>query len=209
MSAFIEDYLHKIDVSFKKKSKKDISLTYIMIISAIFSFAYMFWDKSETDNKTIQNRIEKIRTSIKVDKAYLSAFPQAVVDKLDREIKNTQIQLIDYKDKNNYIKNKIEAIASLIYDERTWGEYLNSISLNAKKYNIKISEFTNTKADNKQAFGHILDLNIKFSATYKNTLKFINALEKSELVVDIHGLDIEAKDKLETELKISVWGITY
>jgi len=40
-------------------------------------------------------------------------------------------------------------------------------------------------------------------------LKFINTLEQSELVVDIHHLKIDAKENLNTDLNISVWGITY
>ena len=48
-----------------------------------------------------------------------------------------------------------------------------------------------------------------FSGNYVNTLKFINALEQNDLVVDIHFLSIKAQDKINTELKISVWGITY
>lgn len=96
-----------------------------------------------------------------------------------------------------------------MYDERTWGEYLHSISINAKKYDMKIIDFTNKYALNNQSFGHILDIEVKSTGDYKNTLNFINSLEQSELVVDIHDLDIKAADGLNSDLSISVWGITY
>ncbi len=210
MKITLEDYLHKIDTSFKYKSKKDIQLTYIMIVSVIFALSYfLFWDSSENDFLDQNSQISKINSKLIIDKAYLAANPPLKITMLDNEIKSSQTKMIDYKTKNDYIKNKIEEISALIYDERTWGEYINSIAQNAKKYHINISEFKNTLNSNNGSFGHILDIDLHISGGYANTLKFINSLEQSDLVVDIHELNIKAQDKLNTELKISVWGITY
>ncbi len=210
MKITIESYLHKIDNSFKHKSKKDIQLTYIMLVSVIFALSYfLFWDSSENNFLEQKSQISKIKTKLIVDKAYLGANPPLKIIMLDNEIKSSQEKMIGYKIKNDYIKNKIEEISALIYDERTWGTYINSIAQEAKKYHINISEFKNTLNSSNGSFGHILDLNLKLSGKYKNTLKFINALEQSDLVVDIHYLTIKAEDRLNTELKISVWGITY
>ena len=55
----------------------------------------------------------------------------------------------------------------------------------------------------------MLDINLNFTGNYINTLSFINSLEQSELVVDLHALNIQAQDKLNTDLNISVWGINY
>jgi len=55
----------------------------------------------------------------------------------------------------------------------------------------------------------VLNLEIKAEAPYKNRIKFINAIEKSKLVVHLHDLDLEATTKLNIDLKLSVWGITY
>jgi len=59
------------------------------------------------------------------------------------------------------------------------------------------------------SFGHVLDISISATASYKNTLLFINSLEESYLVVDIHDLKIQPEDTLKSDLNISVWGITY
>ena len=117
--------------------------------------------------------------------------------------------MILLKDNNAYIKSKIETISSLIYDERTWGEYLYSISRNAQKYHVKITTLSNKYSSNGKSFGHILDISIKATGNYKNTLLFINSLEQSELVVDIHDFTIQAQNSLNSDLNISVWGITY
>ena len=210
MKITIEDYLHKIDSSFKNKNKKDIQLTYIMLIGVIFAFSYyFFWDSSENNFIDQNTQINNLKTKLNADKAYLNANPQIKITTLASQINTTQTKMLDFKDKNDYIKTKIAKISSLIYDERSWGTYINSISLNAKKYHIKITEFTNEYSKNNGSFGHILDLSVKFSGNFKNTLKFINALEQNDLVVDIHSLSIKAQDTLNTDLKISVWGITY
>ena len=205
----IEDYLHRIDISLKDKSQKDLKLTYIMVASVIFAFAYLFWDSSENDFLSVQSEIKSIQTKINNDKIFLQANPEAIVVNLDREIKKTEKEMVKYKDNNDFIKNKIETIAALIYDERTWGKYINSIAYNAKLYNVQILEFSNKYTNNNESFGHMLDLNINLIGSFKNTLKFINSLEQSDLVVDIHNLDIKATNELNTNLKLSVWGITY
>jgi hypothetical protein len=205
----IEDLLHKIDSSLKNKSQKDIKMVYIMVISVIFAFSYLFWDSSKSNFIAVQNEIRALQTKIAIDNGYLAGNPQAKVIRLESDTRKTQKEMLDYKDKNDYIKHKIETISSLIYDERTWGNYLNSIAYNAKIYNVKIMDFSNEYVNKNESFGHMLNLNLSITANFKNTLKFINSLETSELVVDIHELNIKAQDTLNTDIKLSVWGITY
>ena len=210
MKINIEDYLQRIDAAFKDKSQKDIYMTYIMIFGLIFAFSYLlFWESSQNDFKEKNKQITAINSKINLDKMYLKLNPETKITLLDREIKRFEANLLVHKNNNAYIKSKIETISSLIYDERTWGEYLHSISTNAKKYGIKIIDFTNKYAQNNNSFGHILDITLKTTGKYKNTLRFINSLEQSELVVDIHDLNIRAENTLNTDLNISVWGITY
>ncbi len=211
MKINIEDYLQSIDASFKDKSQKDVYMTYIMIFGLIFAFSYLlFWESSQVGFEEKNEQITSISSKINIDKMYLQRNPESKITLLEREIKKFEAELVLQRDNNAYIKSKIETISSLIYDERTWGEYLHSISTNARKYNIKIIDFTNRYGKNNTSFGHLLDITLNTtSRSYKNTLKFINALEQSDLVVDIHDLNIKAENTLETELLISVWGITY
>ncbi|MEA2071957.1 MAG: hypothetical protein U9O86_00060 [Campylobacterota bacterium] len=206
----IEDYLHNLDNVFSGKTQKDIYMTYIMIVAGIFAFSYsLFWDSSLEEFEQTRANVVNLDKKINSDERFLQLNPETKIVKLDKEIANLNQTMIVHKDNNAYIKTKIETISSLIYDERTWGEYLYSISKNAQKYNVKIKHFTNKYAAKDNAFGHILDITISSSANYRNTLQFINSLEQSELVVDIHDLSIKAQSKLNTDLNISVWGITY
>ncbi|MDY0120354.1 MAG: hypothetical protein RBR54_00280 [Sulfurimonas sp.] len=210
MKINIEDYLHQIDASFLDKTKKDIYMIYIMIFGAIFAFSYLlFWDMSYEQFEQNSKKISALESKIQNDKTYLQFNPETKITKLIEEIKTIEAELLVMKDNNAYIKSQIETISSLIYDERTWGEYLHSISKNAKLYNVSIKNLTNKYALNNESFGHILNISLESSGGFNNTLKFLNSLEQSDLVVDVHDLSIKAQDKLNMSLKISVWGITY
>ncbi len=210
MIANIEDYLQKIDNSFKEKSQKDTYMTYIMVFGVIFAFSYLlFWDTSEADFDAKRAQVVSIESKITKDNRFLQQNPITKIVKIENETAILIKQTIDYKENNQYIKKKIEEISSLVYDEQTWGEYLHSISKNAIKNNIKILDFTNKYTTKSSSFGHLLDISMSITANYKNTINFINSLEQSDLVVDLHHLKIQASDKLNSELTISVWGITY
>ena len=210
MKINIEDYLHKIDSAFKEKTQKDTYMTYGMIVAVVFAFSYLlFWDSSFEEFEGTRAKVVQLEKNIQEDKEYLKVNPESKITNLEKEIVRINKDMQAQKQNNAYIKSKIETISSLIYDERAWGEYLHSISKNAKKYNVKITNLTNKYAVNTDAFGHILDISVKSSSNYKNTLRFLNSLEQSELVVDLHYLDINASNKLNTDLQISVWGITY
>jgi len=206
----IEDYLHSIDIALKDKTKKDIYMIYIMIFVSLFAFSYLlFWDTSFAMFKEKQQKIQTVKNKIKLDKLYLKYNTEAVVASLDKKIKNKETELIKYKDYNGYIQNKIETISFLLYDERVWGEYIDNVDTKAKINNVKIINFVNNYTNNDASFGHVLDINISTVGNYINVLKFINSLEQSDLVVDIHDLNISAKDELNSDISISVWGIKY
>jgi len=210
MKMNIENYLHQIDEAFKEKSQKDIYMTYVMIFSLIFAFSYLlFWDSSFIEFENKQRTITSLESRIVKDNLYLAQNPESKISNLERDIKKTNQEVLIHKDNNAYIKNKIETISSLIYDERAWGEYIHSISVHARNNRVQILNFTNAFAKDQHSFGHILDISISSTGNYKNTLRFINSLEQSDLVVDIHQLNIAAKDRLECDLNLSVWGITY
>ncbi len=77
-------------------------------------------------------------------------------------------------------------------------------------YNFNIVKFINTYSlHNEASFGHVLDISLNVTGNYLDIVRFINSLEQSELVVDVHDLDLKAQDALNTKIDISVWGITY
>ncbi|MDD5156556.1 hypothetical protein [Sulfurimonas sp.] len=204
-----EEFLQSIDTFFRLKSQKDVKMIYIMIVFISAAISYPFYDLSLDKFKIIKERVDTLSAKIEVDKNYLLVNTEAKIAMLKQEIIKAKDEILITKNNNQYIKGKIETISSLIYDERTWGEYLHSISINAVKHNVKIVAIKNKYVDSNTSFGHILDITIDATGKHSDTLNFINSLEQSELVVDLHDFNISAEDKLKSRLDISVWGITY
>lgn len=210
MSFSIEKYLYEIDQSFAQKSEKDIKLIYIMIIVVLTLGSYaLFWDSAEQGYRHAKDASSAVQIKIELDNQYLAAHPESEIAQIDDQIKALEERLVVLKDNNAYIKFQIEQISELFYDEQSWGEYIDSIAGNAKKYHVKLNYFANRMADDKTKFGHVLNIDIAAEGRYQNLLKFINSIEKSFLVVDIHDLDFRSNKKLYTDLNLSVWGITY
>ncbi len=209
MNIGIENFLYNIDQNLAKKTQKDKYLLYAMIFSAIFAISYLlFWESSEKEFKKIRNEVTTLESQLEIDKRYLQSNPESKIVQIENETVQIKKSYTEYQDYNSYIKFQIEQISSLFYDEETWGSYIHSIAKNAKKYDIKLQRFGNTFTSDSRAFGHVLDISVRLTGNYTNTLKFINSLEQSFLVVDLHDFNMSATHILSTDLNISVWGIT-
>jgi len=210
MSAIIEKYLYDIDQSFAEKSDKDVKLIYAMVFVALVTFSYLvFWDSAEKGYQDILAASKAVQEKITVDKQYLAQHPESQITKLNQEIAQLNQNLEMLKGENVYIKAEIEKIPELFYDEEIWGSFIDSIAEHARRNKVKLNFFSNKLAGDKTKFGHVLNINISSEGEYKNIMKFMNSIEKSKLVVDIHDLDMNASKKIELDLNLSVWGITY
>lgn len=204
----IENYLYSLDQSLSTKSDRDKMMLFIIIFASLFAFSYLFlWESSEAGFKTSHEKALRVETDLNNDKLYLTANPPEKITQIEQETAAIEKQHALYIQYNTYIKEKLEQISSLYYDEKVWGAYLDSISRYARDYKVKLNKFGNTLQTDNSSFGHVLDISISSEGPYKNTLKFINALEQSYLVVDLHTFKINADEKLKSDLNISVWGI--
>ena len=204
----VENYLYSLDRSLSLKSERDKMMLFVMIFAGLFAFSYLlFWDSSEADFKASHEKAAAMETDLNNDKHYLEANPPERITQIEQETKAIELEHQHYIEYNTYIKDQLEQVSSLYYDERVWGGYLDSISKYARAYNVKLSLFGNTLTTDNSSFGHVLDITISAEGPYKNTLKFINALEQSQLVVDLHDINMTGEAKLHSDLNISVWGI--
>lgn len=208
MKLQIEDYLYTLDQSLSYKSDRDKMMLFIIIFASLFAFSYFFfWESSEASFKVSHEKATRVDNDLNADKQYLSANPPERITQIEQETIEIERQHALYIQYNNYIKEQLEQISSLYYDETVWGAYLDSVSRYARTNKVKLARFANTLQTDNSSFGHVLDITISSEGPYKNTLKFINALEQSHLVVDLHNFNIVADEKLKSDLNISVWGI--
>jgi len=85
---------------------------------------------------------------------------------------------------------------------------------NQQNENLKADEKPVQKSDikepNFQKIEQILNIDITCLGNFKDMLSYINGLEESKLVVDLHKMDINSTQKdLGAKLSISVWGMKY
>lgn len=206
----LEQYLYPIDQSFANKKPNEVYMIYVLIAGVLFAFSYfLFWGNAEAEYLQVHKARIAIEKKLKADKQYLAKHPESMITQIESETKNIKQTTLAVKEKNEYINYKISQISELFYNEKAWGKYIDSIAENAKKYKIKLSLLSNKKSLDKEKFGHVLDINVYASGQYVNMIKFINAMEQSALVIDLHHLDMRANKVLEADINSSVWGITY
>jgi Tfp pilus assembly protein PilO len=179
-----------------------------MAFAGIFALSYLlFWESSEKEFNTIRKQVTAREAQVKVDEIYLKNNPETKIVQIENETTQIKKNYAEYQDYNSYIKFQIKQISSLFYDEKTWGSYIHSIAKNAKKYGVKLINFGNEFTTDTRAFGHVLNISILSIGNYESTLKFINSLEQSFLIVDLHDFNISASEQLSSDLNISVWGL--
>jgi len=209
MSLNLENYLYDLDKTLASKSERDKNLYFVMIFMGLFAVSYLlFWESSEASFKASHETAEAMKKDLDADEAYLKINPPEKITQIEEKTKAIGEEHQHYIQYNTYIKEQLEQISSLYYDKVIWGAYLDSVSTYAKMYDVKLTQFGNTlTADNNSSFGHVLDIGVSSEGGFKNTIKFINALEQSSLVVDVHDMNMSADTKLQSDLNISVWGI--
>lgn len=209
MSLNIENYLYDLDQTLSSKSERDKNLYFVMIFMGLFAVSYLlFWESSEASFKASHEVAEKMKKDLEMDEAYLAANPPERIGQIEEKIKAIGVEHQRYIQYNTYIKERLEQVSSLYYDKVVWGSYLDSVSKYAKMYDVKLNQFANMlTTDNNSSFGHVMDIAVSSEGGFKNTIKFINALEQSSLVVDLHDINMTADTKLQSELNIPVWGI--
>lgn len=210
MKVGFEKYLFQIDQAFENKKPNEVNMMYVVVAAGLFGLSYtLFWESSEQElAEASQKRIE-VSEKLSADQNYLAMNPESKVTQLINEINTLKQKTLDKREQNEYITYKISHIAELYYDEEAWGRYLDSITRNAKKNNIIIDLISNERASDEAKFGHVLDIGIQANGNFLDMIRFIDAMELSDLVIDLHDLNLTAAGNLKVEINSSVWGITH
>lgn len=207
---FFDDLLDNIDHYYKDKSKKDVLYSYVMASVGIgFAIYILTYEASEKIFMQAQKSRTALTQTLKTDEQYLREYSPDEVEFLRQTSDNLKVEFAEIKKSSDYIDYKISQLQPMIYNEAAWGNFIDSISSMAQANQVHINLLKNKFVTKSKDFGHVLDIELDFIASFHNTLMFMNALEKTPLVIDVHTMSIEAKDALTTHLKLAVWGINY
>ncbi len=134
-----------------------------------------------------------------------------LIEKVQHDIDASKVLLERTVLTNAYVDGKLKELSYLLFNDENWAKFLNSITQLAKNYSIDIKVIENKiNEPSIQKIEQILNLKVNFQGNFYNTMKFMNAIEESELVVDIYDFNCTAGTKnLEGQLNIAVWGMKY
>ncbi len=215
---FIEDKLEELDVYFapKKESEKWLLILGVAGIIAYLAYAYLLpytedmYKKSETSKKSIEK-------SVKDNEIYLNSITvngnrEYYVKKFDRDIVSKKSDIVNLNKKIKFINENLEKLSDMLFNQKSWSKFLNSITNKAEIQSVDIQYITNKYVDNNGSFGYVLEIGIGCKGDYKGIVKFMNELEQNVLVTDIYGTKLsldQNTSQVAADINISVWGINH
>jgi hypothetical protein len=194
----------------KKPSEASMFLGVIALGIAYGVYQFIFLQTDESLRNT-QNQIASVKQKINTEKMYLSTHSIASLNKLKSDLKQKKIAFDDTIYKMSYVDNTLTELSYLLFDDQSWANFVDNISFLAKKYHVDIKEIGNKfYTPTFQKITHVVEVDVKSSAKLKNMVKFLNAIEESQLVVDVNDIIMEKpKEQVEATFKIAVWGMKY
>jgi len=213
---FLEDKLEELDAYFapKKESEK-----WLIILGIAGFITYMAYDYllpyTEELHKKSDVKLKAVEKSIQENKTYLNSITvngdrNYRVKMYTEEIAAKKKQVKKINQKIIFIDKNLNKLSDMLFNQKNWSIFLNSITNKAEIQNVDISYIQNKYVDHNGSFGHVLEVGVGCSGDYKSIVKFINELEQSVLVTDIYGSSMKLDgntSKVVADINISVWGI--
>lgn len=212
----LDSLLDKIDLFFKDKKSSEIYLIFAMafaLIGFIF-YSYLYPVTEKILNQSIKNSKE-VEKKLHDEQAYLASVSKDgdatfLIKKVKSDIENSKLLLEKTIYMNDYVDNKLKDLSYLLFNDENWAKFLNTISQLAQKYSVRIKVIENKiNEPSLQKIEQILTLKVAFNGSFANTMKYMNAIEESELVVDIYELNCTGQKDIEGQFNIAVWGMKY
>jgi len=214
----IEDKLEELDSYFapKKESEKWLIILGVAGMIAYLAYAYLLpyteekYKKSEITKKNIQKSISDNNTYL--NSITVGGNRDYYVKKYENDIARKKQNIVTLDKKIKFIDTNIQKLSDMLFNQKSWSKFLNSITDRAEVQNVDIKYIANEYIDNKGNFGHVLEIGIGCKGSYKNIVKFMNELEQNTLVTDIYGTKFvldENAEQVVADINISVWGINH
>lgn len=206
----------KIDGFFQGKKGSEISLIFLMLFLFVgfLSYSYIFPITDIMLKQTMKNSQDMERKLLDT-KSYLASVSRDsdnsfLIKKVKNDIDNTKVVLEKTTFTNAYVDEKLKELSYLLFNDENWARFLNSVTQLAQKYAVNIKVIENKiNEPSIQKIEQILNLKVEFNGSFVNSMKFINAIEESELVVDIYELSFKGVKNIEGQVNIAVWGMKY
>ncbi len=216
MNNSIDTFLNRVDLFFQGKKESEVYLIFAMLFSiiAFISYSYLSPITDTILKRTIRNANE-VEKKLRDEQAYLASVSRDgdstfLIKRVKSDIENSKILFEKTSNTNLYIDTKLKELSYLLFNNENWAKFLDSITQLAQKHSVRIKVIeSKINEPTLQKIEQILNLKVNFNGPFTNTMKFMNAIEESELVVDIYELNCTGKKNIEGEFNIAVWGMKY
>ena len=215
---YIEDKLEELDAYFAPKKENEKWLLILGVAGIIAYLAYAFllpytqdmYNKSERNKKSIQKQIADHTTYL--NSITVNGDRDYYVKKFDQDIKSKKAQIVNTKEKIVFIDKNLAKLSGMLFNQKSWSKFLNSITEKALMHDVAIRYISNNYVDNNGSFGFVLEIAVGCKGSYKGIVSFVNEIEQNRLVTDVYGskfaLDTNSSDII-ADINISVWGINH
>jgi len=215
---FLEDKLEALDAYFapKKESEKWLMILGVAGLIAYVAYAYLL-PYTETMYKKSESTKKSIQKSIVDNNTYLNSITvggdrEYYIKKFDRDIVNKKNNITKVNENIKFIDKNLEKLSDMLFNQKSWSKFLNSITHTAEMQNVDLEYITNKYVDSNGSFGYVLEIGLGCEGEYRNIVKFINELEQNTLVTDIYGTTFTSdpnSTSVLADINISVWGINH
>ena len=206
----------KIDNYLKEKKNSETSILFFLLFVIVgflsYSYIYPITDaKLKQTSRLAKDMDKKLLDEISYIRSISKDIDEAfIIKKVKQDIETSKLLLEKTTFTNAYVDNKLKELSYLLFNDENWAKFLNSITRLAHEYSIDIKLIENKiNEPSIQKIEQILNLKVDFSGHFTNSIKFINALEESELVVDVYELTCLGQKNIECQVNIAVWGMKY
>ena len=214
----IDDRLEALDNYFASKKENEKWMIIIGVAGIIAYLAYVYllpytknlYDTSERTKKLIEKKINENTTYL--NSITINGDRDFYVKKFTNDIikKKQNIAVLDKK--ILFINKNLEKLSDMLFNQKSWSIFLNSITNRAKAQDVEIQYISNNYVDSNGSFGHVLEIGVGCKGEYKGIIKFINEIEQNDLVTDVYSTNFIVDDnssQIMADINISVWGINH
>jgi len=215
---FIDDKLEDLDNYFASKKENEKWLIIIGVAGIIAYLAYLYllpytknlYDTSERTKKSIQKSINENTTYL--NSITVNGDRDFYVKKFTNDITKKKQNIVILDKKILFIDKNLEKLSDMLFNQKSWSIFLNSITNRAKVQNVDIQYIRNNYVDSNGSFGHVLEIGVGCKGEYKGIIKFINEIEQNDLVTDVYNTNFivdKNSSQIMADINISVWGINH
>lgn len=216
--SYMADKLETMDTYFEHKSELEKWIMIFFFAGAVGFLAYSYffpyaknlYDQSVLTHKTITKKIHE-------EKTYLNSISKDgdrnyKVRIYSNEIRKKKENIESYNKRIVVINGNLDKLSDLLFNQKNWSLFLDSITHRASANGIQINRLTNKYVDSNGSFGHVLEIGLNCEGGFKNILQFINDMEQNTLVTDIYRSNVYTdvnKSTIISDINISVWGVNH